>query len=823
MTTAETGTRIASIVLCAGRGHRMGAVRTPKVCFPVAGKAAIVHMLERLTALECAPNILVIGHLGGTVVEEVGPRFPHVLFAYQAELLGTGHATKQGASVLSQVGFNGAVLVIAGDKFVEPRTLKKLIHVFESESADLALVVSPKRRWPRAGRIVTGGDGHVLSIIEHADLQSAKADGRGFDVGGKQFTAYEIEDTAEWVNQAVYLYRADALFEALGHLGRDNVQREEYLTDTVGFLIEGGKRVVPVPVDDSEDVLGFNDPSELLDIEEHFRKTRGIEPGEEHAPDPRLFKPPEAWARRLGKPDQEVSGMLRAIYGDNQAFCEEKRSRLLEAVELFIGRYGTDGVVSVVRSPGRINLMGRHVDHRGGNVNLMAIDREHILVARRRTDTTVRARNSDAHTFDDLEFNVDELLRQVRLDDWREFVDSEAVVEMVRDLRGNWGNYLKAPMLRLQQQFKDRYIHGVDCVVSGDIPMAAGLSSSSALVVAMAEALALTNHLDVSPHELVDLCGEGEWFVGTRGGSADHAAVRLSHLGQVANAGFFPFSIRDYAPFPPGHALVICHSQVQARKAEGARNAFNERVASYEMAVHLVRKRFPNYAPLIHHLRDVSPDGLGVRSVDVYRILLDVPEAVTPSALRAELGDETFERLTLMHEPPEAYSLRRRLLFGIAECERSKQFFRLLLDGDMEKAGWLMNVSHDGDRVVGQDGRPFEASGNEDYIRARIDDLQSEDPERVLAGQLYAQPGSYACSIPAIDCMVDIALATPGVLGAQLAGAGLGGCMMALVRQEAASALIERMGERYYAPNDLEPSALPVTPIAGCSALALGD
>ena len=139
----------------------------------------------------------------------------------------------------------------------------------------------------------------------------------------------------------------------------------------------------------------------------------------------------------------------------------------------------------------------------------------------------------------------------------------------------------------------------------------------------------------------------------------------------------------------------------------------------------------------------------------------------------------------------------------------------------VEKAGWLMNVSHDGDRVAGHDGRPYEAPADEEYVRARIDDLQSEDPARVLAGQLYAQPGSYACSIPAIDRMVDIALGTPGVFGAQLAGAGLGGCMMAYVRQEAVSVLIERMVEQYYGPSDLEPSALPVIPIAGCSALSL--
>ena len=817
----ENHKRIASIVLCAGKGRRMQSPRTPKACFPVAGRLAIERMLDRLEELSISPNILVVGHLAGAVVDEVGPRFPCALFAYQAKQLGTGHAARQGAAVLTDLAFDGAVLVVAGDKVLERRALEKLIEKFQSEDADMALLVAPKSRWPEAGRIVTDNDGRLLCIVERADIRTAEKDGAELTIAGKRLSGQEVEARAEWVNQAVYLYKANALFEALDSLTRDNVQGEEYLTDTIGHLVDTGKSVVPVPVDDPEDVLGFNSPEELLEIEEHFRRKAGAAVADEVVLDPRIFKPPAEWARRLADPDAEVHGMLRAIYGDNPGLCEEKRQHLKRGVELFIDRYGTGGEVTVVRVPGRVNLMGRHVDHRGGRVNLMAIDREHILVARRRTDTAVRASNADADRFDDLEFTVGDLLRQVRLEDWHDFVNSEAVIKMVRDLQGDWSNYLKAPMLRLQQEFKDRQIHGIDCVVSGDIPMAAGLSSSSALVVAMAEALVLTNQLDVSPSDLVYLCGEGEWFVGTRGGSADHAAVKLSQFGRVAHVGFFPFEIKDYLPFPKGYSLVICNSRIQARKAAGARDTFNERVASYQLAVEVVKKRFPNYAARIAHLRDICPDGLGIRSADIYRILLDVPESITPEELIPIIGRARFEEVVAMHAPSPHYALRARLLFGIAECERSKRCIEYLRRGDMERFGQLMSISHNGDRVTTGGGEAYVSPCGGDLLRSRIDDLQSEDPERVLAGQLYMQPGAYACSIPEIDEMVDIALSTPGVLGAQLSGAGLGGCMMILVRQEAADAVIQRMNERYYEPRSLPPGALVSTPIAGCSPLVL--
>ena len=74
-------TPIASIILCAGKGRRMQARRTPKVCFPVAGKPAVLHLLEHLDALRIAPNGMVAGPLAGQVVDEIGPRSPRALFA----------------------------------------------------------------------------------------------------------------------------------------------------------------------------------------------------------------------------------------------------------------------------------------------------------------------------------------------------------------------------------------------------------------------------------------------------------------------------------------------------------------------------------------------------------------------------------------------------------------------------------------------------------------------------------------------------------------------------------------------------------------------
>ncbi len=71
--------------------------------------------------------------------------------------------------------------------------------------------------------------------------------------------------------------------------------------------------------------------------------------------------------------------------------------------------------------------------------------------------------------------------------------------------------------------------------------------------------------------------------------------------------------------------------------------------------------------------------------------------------------------------------------------------------------------------------------------------------------------------------MVDIALETEGVAGAQLAGAGLGGCMMVLARREAIPALRRALVSRYYEPEGKPPSILVCRPIAGSGLLRFED
>jgi mevalonate kinase len=116
---------------------------------------------------------------------------------------------------------------------------------------------------------------------------------------------------------------------------------------------------------------------------------------------------------------------------------------------------------------------------------------------------------------------------------------------------------------------------------------------------------------------------------------------------------------------------------------------------------------------------------------------------------------------------------------------------------------------------------PFEADISDDRLHALMDDAISWELSRRERAELHRQPGAYRCSIREIDALVDIACRTPGVQGAQIAGAGLGGCAMVLVAASEVASLTRRLEQLFYKPLGLEPGVNVCTPSAGSSLLRI--
>ncbi len=736
-------TGAAAIILCAGKGTRMGDDSKNKVCFDCAGVPVVRRIVANMRAGGVRHFVIVVGHRAESVMSALdGER--GVVYAYQREQKGTGHATGCGLRVLEDIGFEGPVIVSMGDKIVSTRIVSEML----SRQTGFAAVcgVQPREEHPNGGHVMFAG-ARPLGIIEHADALRAQRTGAPLSLAGRSFSGEEALSAPD-VNTAFYCFDSRALARELATVGADNAQGEIYLTDTIERFAARQELGV-YRVTNPDDLLTYSTRPELRKI-----------------------------ARKFLRP---ASAFL----------ADAADARTIALLQAFIGAYG-DRPVVLARAPGRVNLMGRHIEHRGGGVNVMAVAYDTLVVASPRDDDEIRYANC-AESYPSGSFSVETTLAPAlagpdRLS-WLEFLDLPATKEALARSRGSWANYIKSAVLRFRMA-TDLPLQGMDLMVDGNIPVAAGLSSSSSVVVAVAEALTALNSLNLTTREFVELCGEGEWFVGSRGGPGDHAAMKCSRPGCVTHLDFKPFSIGNATRFPESCAVVVANSMETSKKSEGSRDKFNGQVAAYEFSFLLIKKNFPDRRlEVFRDLAEVEP------AAELRHMLDTLPEEVTRAELRKLLPEsgEFLETVFATHADPGVYRLRDVAEYGVSEIARSARFMETLAAGDYMKLGEMMKTSHDGDRVAWPEGKPLSGTG--------------DTPD--------AWHGAYACSTPRIDGLCDLLDAAPGVYGAQLVGAGLGGCVVALVEKSKAEAVLALLGREFYAKNGLPPSAFVCVPSAG--------
>ncbi len=800
----------------------MGSSRHHKVCFPIAGVPAIVRIIDTLKAAGLKHFLLVVGQQAVDVMETVTQVHPDVSFAYQPEALGTGHAAECAARVLRDRRADGDILITMGDKVIQIHVVRDLMERHRAEAADLTLAALAKEPNSTAGRILLDSESRPLAVVELADIRRSSETGVPITVAGQEISGAEVESGSRLLNTSLYLFRAETLHASLSGLAAGNAQQELYLTDTVEQVSGTAGTTSVLEVADPQDLMGFNTPEELLRIEETLGRRKLLRDGpSEPVPriDPGRLKPAGEWLEILDRKPSSLRRSLTQVYGLDGVLLEPRIRAYRRLLERFVDSHGASRPVVLARAPGRLNLMGRHVDHRGGYVNTMAINREILLAASPRDDDSVSLRHLSADEFPERTFRIRDLLPDTDWLAWMDFISSYTVNQFLSVSRGDWSNYARAAVLRLQHAYPHRRLRGMDCVVWGDIPLGAGLSSSSALVVAMAEASVALNRLALTTRQFVDLCGEGEWFVGSRGGIADQAAIRGGERDKVSKIGFFPFRIEETIALPPELSVIIANSQVTVSKSHEARHTFNHRVACYDLAEMLLRKN-ASFLASMKHLRDLDPRKLGLSRAEIYRLLKQLPQETDRQSLLKQLPDQTdrVEEIFSTHDDVGEYPLRGVALFGLTECRRSDRFSRLLKDRNFSQIGEMMRVSHDGDRIVRYHrgrSRPYATACDDRQLDRLIRDSFAPDSTRREYASLWMQPGSYSCSTPKIDRIVDLAGAQSGVVGAQLSGAGLGGCAMILVRTEAVERILAHLTRTFYAAQGLEVEAYVCRPVAG--------
>src|SRR5467141_3266420 len=222
---------------------------------------------------------------------------------------------------------------------------------------------------------------------------------------------------------------------------------------------------------------------------------------------------------------------------------------------------------AVARAPGRVNLIGEHIDYCGLPVFPMALGRSVRLAFHARANRETRLVNRDPR-FAPSVFTVNDSIPPAPA--------------------GDWSNYARAAAQALAQRFPD--LRGVDARVESDLPIAAGLSSSSALLVAIALAIMHAHRVTMAPLELMELLARGERYVGTAGGGMDQAIILGARAGCASRIDFQPLRLTPTA-VPTGWRFIVAWSLVHAEKSGAAQQAYNERTRQGDEARRLVASR----------------------------------------------------------------------------------------------------------------------------------------------------------------------------------------------------------------------------------------
>ncbi|MFA6472475.1 MAG: galactokinase [Candidatus Latescibacterota bacterium] len=396
----------------------------------------------------------------------------------------------------------------------------------------------------------------------------------------------------------------------------------------------------------------------------------------------------------------------------------------------------------IVIAPGRVNLIGEHTDYNGFPVMPISIPFSITAAVCARKDKMISMvnRNND---FPPAEFEIGK--------------------DITPSPEGHWSNYIKAAVSKLADEIHSN-LHGMDVLFDGDIPASAGLSSSSALVIASALSLLAVNSIILPTMEIAEMMAEGERYVGTQGGGMDQAICLLGKVNKSVKIDFFPLRC-TYYPFPADCSVIVAHSLIRSAKTENALVKYNRRPAECRLATAMINSLHP-VNPRLKRLGDLPQQDFYTQFKNVDEFVDETFPSQSYSLKNvASITGDTSESLTMkylltrhgipMPEPEDGFLIRQRVLHILTETERVQMSCEALCNRDPVKFGKLMNESH-----------------------------KSCDE-------------NHGISTPELNALTSIMRET-GAFGARLTGAGFGGCAIALARDADISKIMDSVRELYY-------------------------
>ncbi|MDZ7618181.1 MAG: NTP transferase domain-containing protein [Patescibacteria group bacterium] len=234
-----------AIVLAAGKGTRMNS-ELPKVLVEVCGRPMLRYVLDALRAGGVQRIALVVGHREDLVREALADQ-ADLEFVVQREQLGTGHAVMVCREVIERQ--DGPVVVVAGDApMMQAESIASLLAEYERQPAGCILGTVHKQNPTGLGRVLRNAEGEFVGIVEEKD-------------------ATEQQRRITEVNMSYYVFDPRYLLHALDNIRNNNAQKEYYITDCPGVMINQEVDVRALAVLKPCEALGINTPTELAAVE----------------------------------------------------------------------------------------------------------------------------------------------------------------------------------------------------------------------------------------------------------------------------------------------------------------------------------------------------------------------------------------------------------------------------------------------------------------------------------------------------------------------------------------------------------------------------
>lgn len=233
----------------------------------------------------------------------------------------------------------------------------------------------------------------------------------------------------------------------------------------------------------------------------------------------------------------------------------------------------------IVRSPGRVNLIGEHIDYSGFGVLPMAIERDVIqAVATTSDDNKIRISNTISK-YPTREFS---------------FENKESIVT-IDATSLEWSNYFKCGYKgilekSLQNSNGNEEPKGMYILVDGTVPPGSGLSSSAAFVCSSALATLQANQYPINKKELTEIAIVAERNVGVNSGGMDQAASVLSEKNYALHVEFVPQLTTELVKLPDQASFVIAHTLVTADKFTSGPRNYNLRVVETKIGAKVLAK-----------------------------------------------------------------------------------------------------------------------------------------------------------------------------------------------------------------------------------------